>query len=58
MSTGKTQKNSPMYIRVPPDVREAVEKSAAQNERTLNGEIVFRLREAYGLTAKASERPA
>ena len=45
-----------MYIRVPPDVREAIERSADQNERTLNGEIVFRLRQAYGLASKATAK--
>jgi len=57
MSTGKTEKNAAMYIRVPLDLREAIEKSASDNERTLNGEIIFRLREAYGMRAAKKAAP-
>ncbi|MCF7995781.1 MAG: Arc family DNA-binding protein [Chromatiaceae bacterium] len=38
-----------MYIRVPPELREAIERSAEENGRTMNGEIIFQMRRAYGI---------
>ncbi len=39
--------HEPSYlrIRIPPDLKEFIRESAAHNERSLNGEIVFALRE-------------
>ena len=36
-----------MYIRVPVELREMIERSAEASERSLNGEIIFQLRRAY-----------
>lgn len=41
MSRSDTQ----MKLRVPLDLREDIERAARLNERSLNGEIVFRLRQ-------------
>ena len=47
MAIKKTKDFTAMYIRVPTALREQMEKSAALNERTLTGEVLFRLKKAY-----------
>ena len=53
-----SRENPIVYLRIPEDLKKRVKEEAAANGRSMTGEIVFRLRQAYGLTAKASERPA
>jgi hypothetical protein len=43
-----------MYLRIPEDVRERVRREADANGRSLTGEIVYRLRQAYGLKKTTS----
>ena len=38
---------NPFGLRMPPELREAAEKSAGENGRSLNSEIVFQLRRLY-----------
>jgi len=38
---------NPFGLRMPPEVREAAERSAHENGRSLNSEIVYQLRRAY-----------
>ena len=44
-----------MYIRVPVELREMIERSADASERSLNGEIVHRLKQSFADTKKPPE---
>ena len=41
--------NPVIYLRVPDDVRARIRAEAEANGRTMTAEVVFRLRQAYGL---------
>lgn len=45
-----------MYLRVPSDLRERIRAEASANGRTLTGEVVFRLRQAYGMQEAPDEK--
>lgn len=38
-----------MYLRIPDDVRERVRVESEANGRTMTAEVVFRLRQVYGM---------
>ena len=40
-------KNLPTYVRLPPELKKQVEREAAENGRSVTGEIVYRLKKAY-----------
>ncbi|MCC6106119.1 Arc family DNA-binding protein [Acetobacter sp.] len=41
-----------MHIRVPEEVKAWLENNARENERPLNGEVVFQLKQAMGKDSK------
>ena len=50
--------NPIIYLRVPDEIRERIKREAEANGRTMTGEVVFRLRSAYGMGAdEEKERP-
>jgi hypothetical protein len=51
-----TQADPQMKIRLPPAVKDWIVQRSAQNRRTMNGEIVFRLEAA--MAAEQAGRPA
>lgn len=49
---GKVEKAKEMYqrkVRIPEDVREAIEKNGEEECRQFNTELIYQLRKAYGL---------
>lgn len=41
-------RNDPMiHVRVPPELKEKLQKSAEMNRRSVNSEIILRLEESY-----------
>ena len=47
MSTLSKEKNSPTYLRIPPDLKQKLEDEATKNQRSLTGEITYRLRQSF-----------
>ena len=47
--TEPEKRRNPNYMRLPKDISDALREHAAANTRTINGEIVHRLRESLGL---------
>ena len=57
--SSQNQKNfSQVHIRIPNDVRARLDESAALNERTLNGEVVYQLKKAYETAHKEKAEPS
>lgn len=49
---GQVEKAKEMYqrkVRIPEDVREAIEKNGEEECRQFNTELIYQLRKAYGL---------
>lgn len=44
-----TQTEDKLIVRLPDGLRETIKRQAATNERTMNAEVVFHLKRAYGL---------
>lgn len=44
---------APYPLRLPPDLRQQLAEDAARNQRSLNGEIVYRLQQAQHQGAQA-----
>ena len=51
-----SRENPIVYLRIPEDLKQRVREEAAANGRSMTGEIVFRLRQAYGLASKATAK--
>ena len=43
------KRENPIYLRMPDDLVAVARAQAAANTRSLNGELIHRLRESYGL---------
>ena len=55
MNTTKEKTKPPFSLRTDSDVWQAVQQNSKENHRSLNAEINFRLRLAYGLKAVEQE---
>ena len=53
-----TPQQVPTPVRLPPDLKEELKEAAAANERSLNAEIVFRLRAASRSVATGGQAAA
>jgi hypothetical protein len=53
MKAGRAKQMSPTGIRLPPDIRDWLRRSADENSRSLNQEILHRLK----LARAAEQRP-
>lgn len=42
------QTEDKLLIRLPDGLRDTIKKSACENERTMNAEVVYRLKRSYG----------
>lgn len=49
------QPEDKLIIRLPDGLRETIKKAAADNERTMNAEVVFHLKRAYGVAVATAE---
>jgi len=47
----KPQDADKLMIRLPDGLRKKIKVSAAENERTMNAEVIYHLRRAYGVQA-------
>nr|CAA6826139.1 MAG: Unknown protein [uncultured Thiotrichaceae bacterium] len=54
MTQKDTRTDPQMKIRLPPELKKQIDKSAKKNLRTLNGEIVAMLQLAYELEGKTT----
>jgi len=45
----KAQDADKLMIRLPEGLRKMIKVSAAENERTMNAEVIFHLKRAYGV---------
>ncbi|WP_415503353.1 Arc family DNA-binding protein [Acetobacter sp.] len=52
-----TRRDPQLHIRVPEEVKAWLEKNARENERTLNGEAVFQLKQGMERKENEPNRP-
>ena len=45
------------YLRIPEDVKARVKQEAAENGRSMTGEIIFQLRRAYQIDPPDTKKP-
>ena len=57
MKTTGTPQIQPTPVRLPDDLKEDLKKSAVANDRSLNGEIVNRLRATFEAQPQRATRP-
>lgn len=51
----KVQDADKLMVRLPDGLRKAIKLAAAENERTMNAEVIFHLKKAYGLENEKAE---
>ena len=46
-----------MYLRIPEDLKARIKQEAAHNGRSMTGEIVFKLKQAYAMIDENDSKP-
>ena len=49
--------NPIMYLRIPEDLKARIKQEAAHNGRSMTGEIVFKLKQAYAMIDENDSKP-
>lgn len=50
----KAQEADKLMVRLPDGLRKAIKLAAAENERTMNAEVIYHLKKAYSLENEKS----